>query len=203
MYAADFIEYAVLLLTSIAVQGALEWLEINQDKSFDEIMATSAVEAEGDPNAEPAALKPGEEAQSLVCNECRKKFRSQAQAEFHASKTQHVDFAESTEEIAPLTETEKKARLEELRHKLAEKRAGMSEQDRIDKKRNEVCPMLPLCYVNSDCSSGNSQKEHQRDSGCQGRAEKEGAAQGGRSEKKRKAGRDRCQGSDQSEDSIG
>ncbi|KAL8850140.1 MAG: hypothetical protein Q9221_004901 [Calogaya cf. arnoldii] len=127
------IVHAGILLTSVPVQGALEWLEINQDKSYEEIVATSA---------EPAALKPGEEAHSLVCNECGKKFRSQAQAEFHASKTQHVDFAESTEEVAPLTEEEKKARLEELRQKLAEKRAGMSEQDKIDKKRNEVCQVL-------------------------------------------------------------
>lgn len=74
----------------------------------------------------------------MVCNECGKKFRSHAQAEFHASKSQHVDFSESTEELAPLTEDQKKARLEELRQKLAEKRAGQSEQDKIDKKRNEV-----------------------------------------------------------------
>ncbi|KAL8780593.1 MAG: hypothetical protein Q9213_006390 [Squamulea squamosa] len=124
---------------SVGLQGALEWLETNQDKSYEEIIATSTnlANAESDSNAEPRALKPGEEAHSLVCNECGKKFRSQAQAEFHASKTQHVDFAESTEEVAPLTEAEKKARLEELRQKLAEKRAGMSEQDKIDKKRNE------------------------------------------------------------------
>lgn len=77
-------------------------------------------------------------ARSLVCNECGKKFRSQAQAEFHASKTQHVDFAESTEEIAPLTEEEKKAKIEELRRKLKEKKEGMSEQDKLDKKKNEV-----------------------------------------------------------------
>lgn len=78
----------------------------------------------------------------MVCNECGKKFRSHAQAEFHASKSQHVDFSESTEEIAPLTEEQKKARLEELRQKLAEKRAGLSEQDKIDKKRNEVRMLL-------------------------------------------------------------
>lgn len=77
-----------------------------------------------------------------MCNECGKKFRSHAQAEFHASKSQHVDFSESTEEIAPLTEEQKKARLEELRQKLAEKRAGLSEQDKIDKKRNEVRMLL-------------------------------------------------------------
>ena len=83
-------------------------------------------------------MKPGEEPRSLVCNDCGKKFRSQAQAEFHASKTEHTDFSESTEEIAPLTEEEKKARLQELREKLAAKRAIQSEQDKADQKRNEV-----------------------------------------------------------------
>ncbi|CAL5873874.1 uncharacterized protein PFLUO_LOCUS8157 [Penicillium psychrofluorescens] len=113
------------------LQGALEWLETNQDKSLEEIKAEQADDEEG------PALQPGEEARSLVCNDCGKKFRSQAQAEFHASKSQHVDFSESTEDIAPLTEEQKKERLEELRQKLAEKRAVQSEQDKADKKRNE------------------------------------------------------------------
>lgn len=128
--------YLKLICDMNKVQGALEWLEQNQDKSLEEINAPP--DNADDPTAEPPALKPGEEARSLVCNDCGKKFRSQGQAEFHASKTQHVDFAESTEEIAPLTEEEKKAKLEELRRKLAEKRAGGSDLDKIDKKRNEV-----------------------------------------------------------------
>ncbi|KAL8763780.1 MAG: hypothetical protein Q9184_000482 [Pyrenodesmia sp. 2 TL-2023] len=121
------------------LQGALEWLESNQDKSYEEIVVTSKKDgkAEDDPDAEPAPLQPGEQARSLVCNECGKKVRSQAQAEYHASKTQHVDFAESQEEITPLTKEEKEAQIEEARLKLAEKRARMSEQDKIDKKRNE------------------------------------------------------------------
>ncbi|KAL8930269.1 MAG: hypothetical protein Q9208_000886 [Pyrenodesmia sp. 3 TL-2023] len=121
------------------LQGALEWLESNQDKSYEEIVATSEKggNAEDDLDAEPAPIQPGEQARSLVCNECGKKFRSQVQAEFHASKTQHVDFAESQQEIAPMTKEEKEAQIEEARLKLAEKRARMSEQDKIDKKRNE------------------------------------------------------------------
>ena len=67
------------------MQGALEWLEKNQDKSLEEIKAPTT--DEDDPTADPPALKPGEEAKSLVCNECGKRFRSQMQAEFHASKT--------------------------------------------------------------------------------------------------------------------
>lgn len=119
---------------SSSVQGALEWLEANQDKSLEEIKA----ESKNDDEEEGPQLQPGEEARSLVCNECGKKFRSHAQAEFHASKSQHVDFSESTEELKPLTEEEKKAKLEDLRQKLAAKRSVQSVQDKIDQKRNEV-----------------------------------------------------------------
>ena len=83
------------------VQGALEWLEKNQDTPIDELQEESL-------NAAPVAE--GAVALSLVCNECGKKFRNAAQAESHASKTEHTDFAESVEEIAPLTEAEKRAR---------------------------------------------------------------------------------------------
>ncbi len=72
-----------------------------------------------------------------MCNECGKRFRGTAQAEYHASKTEHQDFSESTEELAPLTEEEKKAKLAELRERLAQKRSVMSEQDKADKKKNE------------------------------------------------------------------
>ncbi|CAF9914181.1 hypothetical protein IMSHALPRED_001842 [Imshaugia aleurites] len=116
--------------------AAVGWLEEVQGMSLEEITAAEA-KAEVDSNTVPADLKPGEEAKSLVCGDCGRKLRSHAQAEFHATKTGHVDFSESTEEIAPLTEEEKKAKLEELRRKLAEKRSGTSEQDKLDKKKNE------------------------------------------------------------------
>ncbi|KAJ5133929.1 uncharacterized protein N7443_004447 [Penicillium atrosanguineum] len=115
------------------LQGALEWLENNQDKSLEEIKA----QAEQGEDDEGPALQPGEEPRSLVCNDCGKKFRSTAQAEFHASKSQHVDFSESTEELAPLTEDQRKERLNELREKLAAKRAVQTEQEKTDQKRNE------------------------------------------------------------------
>ncbi|KAJ5556496.1 hypothetical protein N7513_002333 [Penicillium frequentans] len=116
------------------LHGALEWLETNQDKSLEEIKAAGSQEAEEE---EGPPLQPGEEARSLVCNDCGKKFRSHAQAEFHASKSEHVDFSESTEEIAPLTEEQKKQRLDELRERLAEKRSAQTMQDKADQKRNE------------------------------------------------------------------
>jgi hypothetical protein len=71
------------------VQGALQWLEDNQDKPLEEIKApTKAVstEEDDDPTALPPDLKEGEVARSLVCNDCGKRLRSHAQAEFHAGK---------------------------------------------------------------------------------------------------------------------
>ena len=67
--------------------------------------------------------------------------------------SEHTDFSESTDEIAPLTEEEKKARLEELREKLKQKRENQSVQDKEDAKRNEVtCPSIlylpPLSVIN-------------------------------------------------------
>ncbi|KAF2737338.1 hypothetical protein EJ04DRAFT_431206 [Polyplosphaeria fusca] len=116
------------------LQGAIDWLDKNQEKSIEELK-------EVDASTEPPALQPGEQAQSLVCDDCGKKFRSVAQAEFHASKSGHENFSESTEELKPLTEEEKKERLEELRARLAEKKAGQAEQDKMDRKKNEQIRM--------------------------------------------------------------
>jgi hypothetical protein len=50
----------------------------------------------------------------------------------------HENFSESTEEIAPLTEEEKKQRLEELRAKMSEKKARQAAEDKEEQKKNEV-----------------------------------------------------------------
>ncbi|KAK4188037.1 hypothetical protein QBC35DRAFT_497235 [Podospora australis] len=120
---------------------ALNWLESNQEKPIEKLQAAQATkdadDAEEDEEAKALNIPGGETARSLVCNECNKMFRNQALAEFHAGKTGHTDFAESTEELAPLTEEEKKAKLQAMREALAEKRAKQSEQDKEDAKRNE------------------------------------------------------------------
>ncbi|PKK51022.1 hypothetical protein CI102_3635 [Trichoderma harzianum] len=124
------------------LQGALQWLEDNQDKSLEEIQAAQAAaqdddEDEDETKAKIAELETGQSAKSLICNECGKRFRNHDLASFHASKTEHTDFSESTEEIAPLTEEEKKAKLEELRERLKAKKASRADQDKEDAKRNE------------------------------------------------------------------
>ncbi|VUC34791.1 unnamed protein product [Clonostachys rosea] len=119
------------------LQGALGWLEKNEDKPLDELQADAAEEDDdAATQAKIAELETGQ-AKSMVCNECGKKFRSINAAEFHASKTEHTDFSESTEEIAPLTEDEKKAKLEELRERVRAKKAAASSKDKEEAKENE------------------------------------------------------------------
>ncbi|KAK0727007.1 hypothetical protein B0T26DRAFT_671729 [Lasiosphaeria miniovina] len=121
------------------LQGALNWLEENQDKSLEDLQAEPAAAAGDDDEGGGPTIAPleGESAKSLTCNECGKKFRTHAQASFHASKTEHTDFSESTDEIAPLTEEEKKAKLEELRQKAAERKEAKAAQEKEENKRNE------------------------------------------------------------------
>lgn len=109
--------------------GAIDWLDKNADKSIEDLKAEQEEEASM-PEADP-------QAKSMVCNDCGKKFRGMSQAQFHAEKSGHDDFSESAEEIAPLTEEEKAARLMELREKLAAKRAGQSAEDKLAQKRND------------------------------------------------------------------
>ncbi|KAI8946585.1 ubiquitin-related domain-containing protein [Xylaria longipes] len=116
---------------SDGLPDAMDWLEKNQDTPLEELLA----EEESGPSV--AKVEGESFAMSLVCNECSKKFRSQREAEFHANKSGHADFSESTEEIAPLTEEEKQQRLTELREKVKAKRANQAIVDKEEQKRNE------------------------------------------------------------------
>ncbi|KAI1494971.1 DNA-binding protein [Biscogniauxia mediterranea] len=116
---------------SDGLPDALEWLEKTQDTPLEELLE------EEESGAKIARAEDGTVAMSLVCNECGKKFRTQGEAEFHANKSGHADFAESTEEIAPLTEEEKKQRLQELRERVKAKRANQAEADKEEQRQSQ------------------------------------------------------------------
>lgn len=61
-------------------------------------------------------------ASSLKCDDCDKLFKSAEFAEMHAVKTQHSNFSESTEEVAPLTAEEKAEKLKEIESKMHARR---------------------------------------------------------------------------------
>lgn len=113
--------------------GAIDWLDKNADKSIEDLKAEEAEEGQADSNLpEPEA-----QARSYVCNDCGKKFRGINQAQYHGEKSGHENFSESAEELAPLTEEEKAAKLAELKEKLAEKRKVQAKEAEAEKKRND------------------------------------------------------------------
>lgn len=72
------------------------------------------------------------DAKSLKCDECNRLFKTQLEVEFHAAKSGHSSFSESTEEKKPLTEDEKQAQLLLLEEKLKQKRQAREEEEKRD-----------------------------------------------------------------------
>lgn len=89
------------------------------------------VEAGASGASEPAVAK------SLRCNECNKLFKSTEEVEYHAVKSGHSDFAESTEEKKPLTEEEKKKQMSLLEEKMKQKRAEREEKEKAEQLERE------------------------------------------------------------------
>lgn len=101
-------------------------------------------------NSETLVLKPTSEAaaeggqsnegliaKSFKCNECNRLFKDEMEIQFHASKSGHSDFAESTEEKKPLTEEQKKEQLGKLEEKLKQKRQERETQEKQDELERE------------------------------------------------------------------
>jgi len=134
------------------LQPAMDWLLAHsEDPDIDEPIAAQSVggvlgSAPSSSVETPKAggedddgeIKDGEQtAQSLQCNDCGKLFRDAAAAEFHAVKTQHINFSESTTAIKPLREEEKRAKLADTRQRLAEVRAAKKLEELEEMKKSE------------------------------------------------------------------
>ncbi|XP_048586395.1 UBX domain-containing protein 1 [Nematostella vectensis] len=78
-----------------------------------------------------------QQALSLVCDDCGKRLRSENDVQFHAARTGHANFSESTEEIKPLTAEEKQRNLEKLQQKIKERRQEKAEIEKKEKLEKE------------------------------------------------------------------
>lgn len=111
--------------------------QANEDGDDEELEALRA-QYGGGAAAAPAGTSAPAVAQSIKCSQCGKIFRDTALANFHAEKSGHDQFEESTEEIKPLTEEEKKEKLAELRTRMEEKRAAKAAEDAKEARANEL-----------------------------------------------------------------
>lgn len=131
------------------VEMAMEWLLAHVDEEIPAAAAPAAATA-ADDNApsssgaateEAAATAEGAVAKSLKCDDCGKVFKDQTEVEYHAAKTGHSNFSESTEEKKALTEDEKKAQLSLIEEKLKQKRVEREEREKaeaLERERNRI-----------------------------------------------------------------
>ncbi|KAG8930081.1 hypothetical protein FRC02_004652 [Tulasnella sp. 418] len=163
-FAPDRVDWALKATAGRGLQPAMDFLLENESKPVPDLNETSEqpnpAGGSGGPgeedDEEAAALREalglsvaapaesgesssaGGAVQSIKCSQCGKIFRDMALANFHAEKSGHDQFEESTDEIKPLTEEEKKQRLAELKERMAKKRAVKAEEDAKDAKANEA-----------------------------------------------------------------
>lgn len=131
-------ERALQVTNFKGVEPAMEWLLAHADEDIppadrSEQQETAASTAEATEEEDDSS----ESAKSLRCDDCGKLFKDQSEVEFHAAKTGHSNFSESTEEKKPLTEEEKKAQLALIEEKLKIKRAEREERERQDALERE------------------------------------------------------------------
>uniref|UniRef100_A0A6P7F693 UBX domain-containing protein 1-B n=1 Tax=Diabrotica virgifera virgifera TaxID=50390 RepID=A0A6P7F693_DIAVI len=128
-------ELAVSQTGSNNLEQVMEWLLSHEE---DEAMpvttnppkapeAASEVASENDNNTQSNADTAVSEeveavAKSIKCDECGKLFKTNEEVEFHASKSGHQSFSESTEEKRPLTDEEKREQLAKIEAKLKQRR---------------------------------------------------------------------------------
>ncbi|KAJ3120249.1 hypothetical protein HK100_012882 [Physocladia obscura] len=138
-FEAARVEAALKATKNSGLQVAMDWLFAHADDPLPEAGESNVTAAAENTGVNDDAITEEEAtAQSLKCDDCGRLLRDAAAAEFHAVKSGHQNFSESTQAIKPLTEEEKKAKLEELKAKMAarkeEKRLLEIEENKAKEK---------------------------------------------------------------------
>ncbi|XP_042228110.1 UBX domain-containing protein 1-like isoform X2 [Homarus americanus] len=139
------------------IEQAMEWLLAHADdpgindppaeeapapttKTEEEKMDTTTTEGkEAGAGEEGTAEEEG--AKSIKCDDCGKLFQTSEEVEFHAVKSGHSNFSESTEEKKPLTEEEKLLKKRTLEDKIRQRRREREmeeEKEARDRERKRI-----------------------------------------------------------------
>uniref|UniRef100_A0A8D8VUC6 UBX domain-containing protein 1-B n=1 Tax=Cacopsylla melanoneura TaxID=428564 RepID=A0A8D8VUC6_9HEMI len=117
---------------------AMEWLLAHADEIDSGSMGqSSSASSKPESEAKSEEDSEGAEAKSIKCEDCGKLFKSQGEIEFHAAKSGHSNFSESTEEKKPLTEEEKAEKLKKVEEMLKQKRIEREEKEKLEALERE------------------------------------------------------------------
>ncbi|PZC74982.1 hypothetical protein B5X24_HaOG206853 [Helicoverpa armigera] len=142
-------EKALAVTSYKGVEPAMEWLLAHADDPAMDAAPTvaSSTSAEATPapvpesstsSVDPATAETAEqEVKSFKCDVCGKLLKNQDEMEYHAAKTDHSSFSESTEEKKPLTEEEKRAQLMLLEERMKQKRKEREEKEKAEALERE------------------------------------------------------------------
>lgn len=114
-FAPERVDWA-LSSTNGTLEAALDHLEAHQDEPVPEVTDMSQaqpVEQSTEPANAAVNVRCSYLFESIQCSTCDKRFRDMDMAMYHADKSGHEDFSESTEAIQPLSPEEKEKRLAE------------------------------------------------------------------------------------------
>lgn len=140
-------EKALQITGNKGVEPAMEWLLAHNDESEPPESPAESPVGESAPDS-VAAAEPNQDmasasgenkdvAKSMKCDVCGKLFNSTLEVEFHATKSGHDQFSESTEAKKPLTDEEKREKLKQLEEKLKEKRKEREEKEKQESFEKE------------------------------------------------------------------
>ncbi|KAM7541237.1 hypothetical protein Aperf_G00000021861 [Anoplocephala perfoliata] len=120
-YEKPYAELAVKETKCKSLEAALDWL----------------VENPHEPGPSQPLEAPSAVAKSYVCEECGKQIRCDDDIQLHSARTGHINFKESSEEVKPLTEEEKKAKMDRLHEIISKKKLERAEQERQNALEDE------------------------------------------------------------------
>lgn len=136
-------ELAITKTKAQGVEQAMEWLLANEEEPEIESVVEPVVQSEplsDTPESveEKANTEQQEkQAKSFKCDDCGKLFTKSEEVEFHAAKSKHTNFSESTEEKKPLTEEEKKEQLAKIEAKLKQRRLEREAREKAEELERE------------------------------------------------------------------
>ncbi|XP_018356638.1 PREDICTED: UBX domain-containing protein 1 isoform X2 [Trachymyrmex septentrionalis] len=137
-------EKALEITGNKGVEPAMEWLLAHSDEAEPgPAVGESApmLSTDSQDNVAGASSQPVSTTESAKSMKCGKLFKSNLEVEFHATKSGHDRFSESTEEKKPLTEEEKREQLKMLEEKLRQKRKEREEQEKknaFEREKNRI-----------------------------------------------------------------